>query len=166
MKNLLILSAMIVAGLSAKAQTKTADVKAIEMQVNAMVNSWNRHNYSDMKSYCTEDCNWVNIVGMWWKNLKEVEFSHQIYHNTMFKNTVMTNKGVTVRIISSTTAVVQFQSYVTEFTTPSGHKMPASDDLALLVYVKQNGKWLLTAGENVVVDPQAQKNDPVLQMNK
>ncbi len=166
MKNTLTLVAMILSGLSANAQTKSADVKAIEMQVDAMVNSWNNHDYSNMKTYCTEDCNWVNIVGMWWKGLKEVEYSHQFYHNTMFKNTTMTNKGITVRIISPTTAVVQFKSHVTEFTTPGGHKMPASDDLALLVYVKQKGKWLLTAGENLVVDPEAQKNDPILHMNK
>jgi len=36
----------------------------------------------------------------------------------------------------------------------------------LLVFVKQKGKWLLTAGENVVIDPGAQKYDPVLQMKR
>jgi hypothetical protein len=32
--------------------------------------------------------------------------------------------------------------------------------------VKQDGKWLMAAGENVVIDPLAQKNDPVLHMKK
>ena len=166
MKSTLTFLAIILSVFSVKAQTKNADVIAIEKQVDAMVNSWNTHNHSDMKSYCTTDCSWVNIVGMWWKNLEEVQYSTQFYHTNMFKHTTMTNKGVFVRIINPTTALVHFKSYVSEFTTPDGHKIPGSDDIALLVYVKQNGTWLLTAGENVVIDPAAQKNDPVLYLNK
>jgi len=166
MKSTLTFLAIILSLLSVQAQTKNADVKAIEKQVDAMVNSWNRHDHSDMKTYCTADCSWVNIVGMWWKNLKEVEYSTQFYHTNMFKQTTMTNKGVFVRIINPTTALVHFKSYVSEFTTPNGHKIPGSDDIALLVYVKQKGKWLMTAGENVVIDPEAQKNDPVLHLKK
>ena len=77
MKSTLTFLAIILSGLSLQAQTKNADVKAIEKQVDAMVNSWNKHDHSDMKTYCTTDCSWVNIVGMWWKNLKEVEYSTQ-----------------------------------------------------------------------------------------
>lgn len=166
MKRTLALLGILLAVFSGKAQTKNADTKAIEKQVDAMVNSWNKHDHRDMKNYCTSDCSWVNIVGMWWKNLKEVEYSTQFYHTNMFKHTTMTNKGVFVRIINPTTAVVQFKSYVSAFTTPDGHKIPGSDDIALLVYVKQKGKWLMTAGENVVIDPGAQKNDPVLHLKQ
>jgi len=150
----------------AKAQPKDADVTAIKKQVDAMVNSWNKHDYSEMKTYAAEDCSWVNIVGMVWHNLKEVKYAHQFYHDNMFKHTTMTNKEVSVRIINPSTALVHFKSYVSEFTTPSGQKMPGAENIALLVFVKKSGKWLLTAGENVVIDPQAQKNDPVLHMKK
>jgi uncharacterized protein (TIGR02246 family) len=166
MKSTLTILGIFLSCLFAQAQTKSADVKAIEEQVDAMVNSWNKHDHSNMSSYCTADCSWVNIVGMWWKNLKEVQYSTQFYHSNMFKHTTMTNKGVFVRLLNPTIAVVQFKSYVSAFTTPDGHKIPGSDDIALLVYVKQNGKWLMTAGENVVIDAGAQKNDPVLHMNK
>ncbi|TFF40795.1 SgcJ/EcaC family oxidoreductase [Mucilaginibacter psychrotolerans] len=166
MKRTMVLFGIILSGLTAQAQTKNADVKAIEKKVDALVNSWNKHDHSDMQTFCTADCSWVNIVGMWWKNLKEVEYAIQFYHTNIFKHTTMTNKGVFVRIINPTTALVHLKSYVSEFTTPDGHKMPGRDNIALLVYVKQNGKWLMTAGENVVIDPEAQKNDPILHMNK
>lgn len=157
---------MLLPVLSTNAQSKTDEVSAITKQVDEMVNSWNKHDHSNMKNYSTPDCSWVNIVGMWWKNLKEVEYSTQFYHTNMFKNTTMVNKGVNVRIINPTTAIVHFKSFVSAFTTPNGQQIPGSDDIALLVYVKQNGKWLMTAGENVVIDSLAQKNDPVLHMNK
>jgi len=166
MKYTLALLGFILLGLFSRAQTKNAAVTAIEKQVDAMVDSWNKHDYSDMKTYATEDCSWVNIVGMVWKNRKEVEYTHQFYHNNMFKHTTMRKKGVTVRLLNPSTALVHFTSFVSEFTTPSGQKMPGSDNIALLVFVKQKGKWLLTAGENVVIDPNAQKHDPVLHMNK
>lgn len=166
MKKILILMGMLLSFMYVNAQRKDADIKAIEKQVDAIVNSWNKHDHSDMKNYCTPECSWVNIVGMWWKNLKEVQYSTQYYHTNMFKNTTMTNRGVSVRKINPTTAIVHFESYVSAFTTPNGEKIPGSNDIALLVYVKQKGKWLLTAGENVVIDPFAQKNDPVLHINK
>jgi uncharacterized protein (TIGR02246 family) len=166
MRSIFALLGMILMGSSTMAQTKSADVFAIEKQIDKMVSSWNNHDYSDMKSYATTDCSWVNIVGMHWKGLKEVKYAHQFYHANMFKQTTMTKKDVSVRVLSPTTALVHFKSYITEFTTPSGEKVPGGNDLALLVFVKQNNKWLLTAGENVTINPAAQKNDPILHMKK
>jgi len=166
MKHITAFLGFILLGLCTGAQTKNADISAIEKQVDAMVNSWNSHDYSKMKTYATEDCSWVNIVGMVWQNRKEVEYAHQFYHTNIFKHTTMTNKGVSVRILNASTALVHFKSYVSDFTTPAGQKIPGSDDIALLVFLKQNGRWLLTAGENVAIDQYAQKHNPVLHMNK
>ena len=166
MKTTIIFLATIFCGFTSLAQNKKADAQAIEKQVDAMVTSWNNHSYKDMDKYTTADCDWVNIVGMWWKNRKEVQFAHQAYHDKMFKKTPMQKKSATIRFVSPTVALVHFTSHVGSFVTPDGHQMPEADDLALLVFVKQNGKWLMTAGENVVIDPMAQKNDPVKYMKK
>ena len=53
------------------AQDRTKDESAINKQVDAMIYSWNHHNYDDLKNYTTEDTDWVNVVGMWWKGRKE-----------------------------------------------------------------------------------------------
>lgn len=39
-----------------------------------------------------------------------------------------------------------------------------TNGLATLVYVKQNGKWRMDAGENVTVDKVAQPYDPIKHM--
>ena len=49
---------------------------------------------------------------------------------------------------------------------PDGKVPGPTDALATLVNVKQNGKWVMTAGENVVIDKGAQPFDPVNQMPK
>jgi uncharacterized protein (TIGR02246 family) len=166
MKKAIILLTVIFTSSFAKAQNISADKQAIEKQVDAMVNSWNKHDHSDMKNYTTEDCNWVNIVGMWWKNRKEVEYSTQFYHENMFKTTPMTKKSISIQLIRDDVALVHFVSHIGPFKTPSGEVMPEGNNLALLVYVKNNGKWLLKSGENVVVDDRAKPNDPVLHMPK
>lgn len=149
------------------AQNRAKDEAAIKKQVDAMVYSWNHHNYDDMKNYTTENTDWVNVVGMWWRGRKESQYAHQEYHKTMFKTSVCKKKSVTVRFVTNDVAIVHVEW---EFSggepLPDGTKPKTNDDLATLIFVKQAGNWLLTAGENVHVDKAAQPFDPVKQMPK
>jgi hypothetical protein len=43
------------------AQNRTKDKAAIDKQIDAMVYSWNHHNYDDLKNYTTEDTDWVDL---------------------------------------------------------------------------------------------------------
>ena len=149
------------------AQNHSKDETAINAQVNAMIYSWNNHNYDDMKNYTTENTDWVNVVGMWWKGRKESQYAHQSYHNAFLKTSVCEKKSVTIRFITKDVAIVHVGWHFSGGDPlPDGTKPRPNDDLATLVYVKQNGKWLLTAGENVHIDNEAQQYDPVKQMPK
>ena len=151
------------------AQNRAKDETAINAQVDAVLTSWNQHNYADMKKYTTEDTDWVNVVGMWWKGRKESQYAHQSYHNTIFKTSRGEKKAVAVRFITNDVAIVHVEWHFSDPTPvplPDGKIPGPNDDLATLVFVKQHGKWLLTAGENVHIDKGAQPFDPVNQMPK
>lgn len=148
------------------AQDTTKDEAAINAQIDAMIYSWNHHNYNDLKNYTTENTDWVNAVGMWWKGRKESQYAHQAYHDGMFKESVTEKKSVSIRFITKDVALAHLIWHFSEFTDPEGKKMPASDGIATLIYVFEKGKWLMTAGENVVVVPEVQQFDPVKQMPK
>lgn len=148
------------------AQNKTADEIAVEKQVDALIASWNTHNYSDISNYATEDCDWVNVVGMWWKNRREVQYAHQVFHEGMFKNVRLTKKSVQTRLITKDVIIAHLEQRVGTYFSPSGSVFPESDNITLLVYVKKESKWLLTAAENVVVVEQAQRSNPVNKMPK
>ena len=149
------------------AHNRTKDEAAINKQIDAMVYSWNNHNYDDLKNYTTEDTDWVNVVGMWWKGRKESQYAHQAYHNTFFKESVMEKRSVAIRFVTNDVAIAHV---VWHFSgggpLPDGTKPVPNDDLSTLVYVKQNGTWLMTAGHNVHIDKGAQQFDPVKQMPK
>jgi uncharacterized protein (TIGR02246 family) len=155
------------------AQDRSKDEAAINKQVDAMIYSWNNHNYDDMKNYTTENTDWVNVVGMWWKGRKESQYAHQAYHNTFLKTSVCEKKSVAIRFITKDVAIVHvewqfYDSNANHDPLPGkeGEKSGPNDDLATLVFVKQNKKWLLTAGENVHIDKTVQQYDPVKQMPK
>lgn len=150
------------------AQNRTKDEAAINKQVDAMIYSWNNHNYDDLKNYTTENTDWVNVVGMWWKGRKESQYAHQMVHNTIFKTTIMEKKSVAIRFVTKDVAIAHIVLHTSggDVPLPDGRKQEPTDGLATLVYVKQNGKWLMTAGENVIIDKGAQQSDPVNQMPK
>lgn len=156
---------LLICGLSF-AQNRTKDEAAINKQVDAMIYSWNNHNYDDLKNYTTENTDWVNAVGMWWKGRKESQYAHQVYHNTMLKESVAKKQSVSIRFITKDVAIAHLFWHFSSFTDPAGKKWDASDGLATLVYVKQKGKWLMDAGENVSIVKEVQQFDPVKQMPK
>lgn len=165
MKKILIILSILLFSSVISAQDKT-DEAAIKSQLNALFTSWNNHNYDDMKNYTTADVDWVNVVGMWWKGRKEVQFAHQAFHNAMFKNVVLDQKQSTIRFITKDVAIVHLVSYYGEFTTPDGKKAGKTDDMATIVFLKKDGKWLITAGENVFIDEMAKRSNPVNHMQK
>ena len=141
------------------------DEKAIQLQISQMVSDWNTHEFKNMDSYTTEDVEWVNIVGMWWKGRAEVKSAHQGIFDRMFKGVPFTQKSLKTRFLTKDVAVSTLISSVGEFFPPDGidhgnNKMPATDDILTLVFVKKNGKWLLASGQNTVVDARAANNNP------
>jgi uncharacterized protein (TIGR02246 family) len=166
MKRLIISVLFLTCTIFGFSQVKSADEIAVEKQIDALLVSWNNHNYADIANYATEDCDWVNIVGMWWKNRKEVQFAHQTFHDGMFKNVNLVKKAVHTRIIAKDVIVAHLEQRIGAYISPSGTVFPEADNLTLMIYVKKGEKWLLTAAENVVVVEQAQKSNPINKMPK
>lgn len=133
---------------------------AIEKQVTQLVSDWNTHDFKNMDTYTTEDVEWINIVGMWWKGRTEVKMAHQGMFDRIFKGVPFTKKSTKIRFLTPDVAIVNLIVHVGEFFPPDGvnhgdNKRPEADDLLTLVYIKKNGKWLLSVGQNTVIDPRA-----------
>ena len=166
MKKLIITTVFLLIGGLIIAQNRTEDETAINKQVDAMIYSWNYHNYDDLKNYATDNIDWVNVVGMWWKGRKESQYAHQIYHNTFLKESVLKKTSVSIRFVTKDVAIAHVLWHVSAFTAPDGKKLGPDDCIAPLVYVNQNGKWLMDAGQNVAIVKEVQQFDPVKQIPK
>jgi uncharacterized protein (TIGR02246 family) len=138
------------------------DRSLIDAQVNRMVSDWNTHEFKNMDLYTTEDVDWVNIVGMWWKGRTEVKGSHQAGFDYFFKKVPFTRKSLEIRFLTSDVAIAHLVCHVGSLFPPDGidrvtNRTPETDNLLMLVYVKKNGTWLLSAGQNTYIDPKATK---------
>jgi len=146
---------------SAAFAQNAAQEKAIEAQIEAFLTSWNKHDFSDMKNYIAEDCDFVNIVGMHWKGRENIQYAHQTFHDQAFKETPMEKRAVTIRFIKPDVAIAHLLWHIGVYNPPDGSKRGDNDDLATIVFSKRNGKWMIMAMENVEVSAQAQPFDPV-----
>ena len=124
--------------------------------------AWAKHDMTVWTSYMTDDVEWVNIVGMWWRGKDEVFRAHDIFHKTIFQGrTFDPPETVALRRVSPDAYVVNVVLMTGAFKSPSGVVRPAARNILTEMFVKKDGRWLLCAGQNTVIDEAAQKNNPV-----
>ena len=148
---LLIISSPVIS----QSKTDEAEVKKL---VNELHDAFNSHDFTTLKVNSTDDVSWVNIVGMWWKGRDQVVGAHTAVFDKIFNGVKFEEKEVAFRAVSGDVILVNVIHHVGAFYPPDGvdhgnNKRPAIDNNLQLVYVKQNGKWLLSAGHNTEVQP-------------
>jgi uncharacterized protein (TIGR02246 family) len=142
-----------------------ADKAAINQVVTSFFNSWNNHDFKDISGYTTEDADFINPVGIWWKGRSDAQKSLQHLHDTMLKNTPLTALSTTTRFVTPSVALVTVISKIGTFYPPDGvdnghNKSGDNRAVSTMVIVKQNGKWLLAASQATDINEDVVKMDP------
>ena len=137
------------------------DVAEIKAVLSSMQTAWNHHDMKSFCSYMTEDVEWVNVVGMWWRGKPQVFKAHDNMHKGMFKDRDLHEpETLTMRGIASGVVVVTQIIPADGYTTPDGFKVPPSRNVLTETFVHRGGSWLIAEGHNTVIDERAQANDP------
>ena len=136
--------------------------EAINKVIVELIESWNTHDFTSMKRNSTPDMNWINIVGVWWTNREIAVAAHSSTFNAMFNGVKFEKKSLTMRQITKDVVVANLIIHVGEFYPPDGvnrgnNKREATEDILTLVFVNSDNKWLLTAAQNTVRDPMANR---------
>ena len=108
-----------------------------------------------------EDVEWVNIVGMHWRGREAVVAAHAAYHETMFKNHTLKTDIVHLRSLGGGQVIAVVTTTNDAFTTPSGQVMPKAQNRMTYVLTKEVDGWKIAHCQNVVVNADAAKHDPV-----
>src|SRR5690349_16290355 len=106
MRHTILMIILLATHIVVEAQKNIRNEKNIEAQIDAFLTSWNRHDFSDMKNYIAEDCDFVNAVGMHWKGREAVQYAHHTLHQSILKNTPMEKRSVTIRFLKPEVAIV------------------------------------------------------------
>lgn len=122
---------------------------------------WNEHQMHKLEPLFTEDADWINTVGMWWRGRANIIKGLSSFHATIFRNHNLHHVSLDIRPISENVAIATKTDRCEGFITPDGIEIKEALTQLTLVLVKRTSDWLIASGQATVVDAQAQHNDPV-----
>jgi uncharacterized protein (TIGR02246 family) len=108
----------------------------------------------------TEDCEWVNIVGMRWQGRETVVRAHENLLHGRYKGVNVHTTWHDESAIAPGVALVRWDSWVDAFTGPDGKPVDVIKTRGTMVMVKAQGHWLIRAAQNSTIDPVAAQHDP------
>ena len=92
-------------GLTIEAMT-TQDERAIRSVVAAFIDSWNRHDVGMLAALFTDDADFVDVFGNWFKDRMAIERALAQRHATVFKESRFAEKEVAIRLHKPDLAIV------------------------------------------------------------
>ncbi len=137
------------------------DIRSIQKTVTGLGEAWNANDMKAYASYLTEDCDWINIVGMHWRGKAAVMKAHSVYLSTMFLGVRQDTLECEIFEIAPNVALVVLTVRMGDFTTPDGRLEKDMHDRMSYVLVRQpDASWLIRAAHNTTIHPLAAKHDP------
>jgi uncharacterized protein (TIGR02246 family) len=148
--------------MTSSAQPSATNEELIQV-ANSFFNSWNRHDFSDMGSYTTDDVICVIDAGVVWRGRNRVQPAHENVHKSVMKNVSFTPDPQTIstRTIAPDVAIVYVVAKMDAFYPPDGvdkgnNKVGDHRVVVTFIEVRKNGKWLLTNIQGTGINPQAE----------
>jgi uncharacterized protein (TIGR02246 family) len=139
------------------------DETAVRGLVNAFADAWNRHDMKAMHELDTDDVEWVNVVGHYWRGKETVRKGHTAIHKGMEAKTSMSVESTSIHPIAPNVAVVVatlhfFRMPTDPLYTGNGDPMDTKTRGSFTM-VKRNGVWKIAQFQNTVIDPKAEHDD-------
>jgi uncharacterized protein (TIGR02246 family) len=155
---LVSLLGIVMATTAAAAVDSVSDEQAVRKVVANYGDAWNRHDPNAILVLFTDDADWVNVAGSLWHGQAEHLRGTTWVHEHVFKNALGQIGPVVVRFPTQDTAVAIFTHDVEGFVLPDGSRNPGGNHRLSFFLVKREGRWLITSGQNIEINPEA--HDP------
>lgn len=134
------------------AQHTTADETDIRGTIMTMQGEWNHHDMAAYASHMTDDVEWVNVVGAWWKGKAQLQRTLDRYHKTIFKNRLLHDPTTLAFHELAPGVIVATVIRATDgYTGSDGKTVPPVSDILTLTFVKHQGVWLIAQGHNTSI---------------
>ena len=119
--------------------------------------AWNAADAGLLSELFTEDADFVNVVGLWWRTRSQIRDNHAYGFRHMFPHTVMSLDKVVSRQLGPDAAIVHAAWTLTGQITPSGETAGDRSGVLSFTLTRQNdGHWLAVSAQNTDRVPGAQ----------
>jgi uncharacterized protein (TIGR02246 family) len=130
-----------------------ADEVAIKDVIVSLRSYWNRHDMQAFSQLFTQDADFVNVIGAWWKGRPEIRQAHEDSHATMFKDSTLSILETSVRFLKPDVAVARTRWELVGMISPQGEMVPPRNGIWTNVLVKEDGRWAIVASQNTDIVP-------------
>jgi uncharacterized protein (TIGR02246 family) len=126
----------------------SSDHAAIAAVADAFDAAWNRHDMTAFAALFAPDADFVNVVGMWWKNRAEIQAAHLHSHATFLRDSVLTGKVEKVNFLGPDIAAAHVLWELNGQIEPDGSVGQPRHGILLLVIARVDGRWLIQTAQN------------------
>ena len=123
------------------------------------VSGWNNRDVDELISIFAEDAEFVNVVGLWWHNIREIRKAHDYGLRVIFKDSTLKLQKVTVKSLSDDIAVVHAKMRLSNQTPKGDVETPQlRQNLFSFVVQKFDDHWLCVSAHNTDIVPGSETN--------
>ena len=113
--------------------------------------AWNRHDMDSFATLFAEDANFVNAIGTHWTSRAEIVKNHRHTHATIFKDSRLSDLGVTVNHVRPDVAVIHWRWQLQGQRDPDGATGDPRDGIFIIIASHEGGEWLVRSAQNTDV---------------
>jgi uncharacterized protein (TIGR02246 family) len=126
----------------------------IESVINALAESWNRHDMTLFGAQFADDADFVNVLGMHWHGRPLIEEQHAAVHRTIFRNSMLKILEHSVRPLTPDVVLAHIQWEMTGHESPPGVPFEkVRHGVMTGVFVEREERWVIGAMQNTEVVP-------------
>lgn len=138
-----------------QSNTNDADTAGIKQTLNDWASAFNHHDAHACVQDFSEDADMVSLAGLRYHGRKAIEDHYSKTFSTTLANAQRTDNVVNIRFLSPEIASVDDAYEITGSTskTPGDNSVvPPRKGYFQLIYVKQNGQWLIAISHEIEND--------------
>lgn len=133
---------------------RSVDEAAIRRVIAAYVDAWNANDMDAWGRLFTDDADYVNRNGGWWKSNADNVAGHRRIHDSLRRMRAPMDFAATVEsieLLAPDIALVHVTTRWPGISHAPGRGAVASDGIITAVLVKRDGRWLIRAFHNTLV---------------
>ena len=135
------------------APASAAEAGDPKVLVDGFIRAWNAHDMKALAELFTEDADFVNAAGSWWKGRDLIQTMHERLHAARFKTTTLVETNTTVRMLRPDVAILHFKSELSGARDSNGILIPKRHGIMQIVAVRQEGGWRIVSAQNADTMP-------------
>ncbi|CAN5326696.1 SgcJ/EcaC family oxidoreductase [soil metagenome] len=121
--------------------------------------AWNNRSAEALASLFFEDADFVNVVGLWWHNKKDIRKAHDYGLKVIFNKSILKLLKTKVKLITEEVAVVHARM---KLSGQSEHEMEQQTETRYNIFTfmvkKTQSGWKCVAAQNTDIVPGAETN--------